>query len=258
MYVYYNENDLEIVEWLKENIKAKLLPEGDIDTRSITEVKKEDVISYKQCHFFAGFGGWAYALQLANWPENEAVWTGSCPCQPFSIAGRGNGEHDNRHLWPEFYRLIRECHPTIIFGEQVKDAIRLGNYDGILTDLERENYACGTAILGAQSVGAPHLRSRLYWVADSDSARRKGRFSWWSSQRWKTLCKDIRLCCSNFWKDSKFVQCGDGKHRRIPLEPALLPLAYGLSGSVVLLRGAGNSIVPQIAAEFIDSVRGEI
>ena len=124
---------------------------------------------FRQCHFFAGIGGWSFALQLAGWPEDRPVWTGSCPCQPFSSAGKQRGTADERHLWPVFANLIRECRPDVVFGEQVASAIGHGWLDGIRTDLESEGYACGAAVLGAHSVGAPHIRQRLYWVANAAS-----------------------------------------------------------------------------------------
>jgi len=173
MKVYYNENDPFAAAWLRELMVEGCIPEGFIDTRSIADVRGEDVKDFDQCHFFAGIGGWAYALELASW--RGPVWTGSCPCQPFSAAGQRKGTADARHLWPEFYRLIAECRPERIFGEQVASAIGQGWLDGISADLEAEGYACGAAVLGAHSVGAPHIRQRLYWVADANMSESDGR-----------------------------------------------------------------------------------
>jgi DNA (cytosine-5)-methyltransferase 1 len=163
---YYNEHDPKAAAWLKELINTGLIPNGDVDERSITEVSPRDLSAYTQCHFFAGIGGWSLALQLAGWPADRPVWTGSCPCQPFSTAGKGLGDKDERHLWPVFFDLIKECRPDAVFGEQVASAIGKGWLDGISTDLESENYICGATVLGAHSVGSPHIRQRLYWVAD--------------------------------------------------------------------------------------------
>ena len=88
--VYYNDNEPFVCDWLENLIKAKLLPDGAVDRRRIEEVRPEDVQGFTQCHFFAGIGGWAYALQLAGWGDRP-VWTGSCPCQPFSAAGKALG-----------------------------------------------------------------------------------------------------------------------------------------------------------------------
>ena len=166
---YYNEYDKKTAMWLRELIKSGLIPDGIVDDRSIVEVNPDELRGYTQCHFFAGIGGWSVALQLAGWPADRPVWTGSCPCQPFSSAGKGLGDKDERHLWPVFFDLIRECRPDTVFGEQVASAIGHGWLDGISADLESEGYACGATVLGAHSVGAPHIRQRLYWVADSQS-----------------------------------------------------------------------------------------
>jgi DNA (cytosine-5)-methyltransferase 1 len=366
---YYNDNDPRSVAWLRELIKQNVIPLGDVDERSVTNVTGSDLKGYNQCHFFAGIGGWAEALRLAGWPTTQPVWTGSCPCQPFSCAGQRKGEKDKRHLWPEFFRLIRECRPVTVFGEQVERAIGMGWLDGIFTDLEGEGYTCGATVLGAHSVGAPHIRQRLYWVADAESKLRErststngresggftdrggfsgmadtehdgydrpGRYEAKSSSDGKgnrifigssselcssggvansksigrgifnaedirpadgeinaltdasdlqlrgvgdTLCqssefdtgklssKKTRIGCAGiidgdlligseyagtglgFWSNSVWLPCADGKARRT--EPGIFPLADGVPGRVGLLRGYGNAIVPQVAAEFI-------
>lgn len=169
---YYNEIDPKAATWLRELIRQNLIPAGDVDERSITEVSPYDIDGYTQCHFFAGVGGWPLASQLAGWPTTRPVWTGSCPCQPFSVAGKRRGADDPRHLWPVFFDLIRECRPSVVFGEQVASAAGLGWLDGVCADLEGAGYAAGAADLCAAGVGAPHIRQRLYWVADAQGARR--------------------------------------------------------------------------------------
>ncbi len=163
MTAYYNENDPKAAAWLRELIKEDLIAPGDVDERSIKDVLPNDLRDYKQCHFFAGIGGWSYALRLAGWPDDRPVWTGSCPCQPFSAAGKRKGFADERHLWPAFFYLIKECRPNIVFGEQV--ASNLAWIDLVSADLEGEDYAVGVSILGAHSVSLPHVRQRLYWLA---------------------------------------------------------------------------------------------
>lgn len=170
---YYNEIDDKAAAWLRELVSQKLIPAGDVDTRSITEVKAYELKGYTQCHFFAGIAGWPLALQLAGWPADRPVWTGSCPCQPFSSAGKGLAQKDERHLWPVFFDLIRQCRPEQVFGEQVASAIGHGWLDGVSADLEAESYACGATVLGAHSVQSPHQRQRLYWVADDRSGGRE-------------------------------------------------------------------------------------
>jgi len=171
MKTFYNDNDAAVAAWLGELIKAGLVPDGAVSTQSIHELTRLDIGGGWTCHFFAGIGGWPLALRLAGWPNERAVWTGSCPCQPFSCAGRGGGESDSRHLWPEFRRLIAECRPPVVFGEQV--ASRLGRewLAGVRADLEALGYEVGASDLCAAGVGAPHVRQRLYWVADTTGTR---------------------------------------------------------------------------------------
>lgn len=454
---YYNDHDPGACAWLRELIADGIIPNGVVDERSITEVKSSELVGFTQCHFFAGIGGWAYALRLAGWPDDRPVWTGSCPCQPFSAAGKQRGTADERHLWPVFAELIRECRPKTVFGEQVAsasvvgrmaktrsilsagvspakqsegfseareisrseegDSLRSGRtpwgdtgqdpewilrgqrspvsagwrenlgqsfigqdrfiegvrhrqcqgglprgeqcawglgrgkidsdcqsylieknpslkrfidanwrelekaslgawLDGIRVDLEREGYAVGASVLPACCVGAPHIRQRLYWVADArhqhagrdpgsseakggrgsvggcgpcgvghaevigrpgrqdgedggrgqQSLGHTGEADWvgdadneGSQGRGRA---ELRECSnqrsvgthgdSGFWSRFDIAQCRDGKARRVPTEPAFFPLVDGVQpGRVGLLRGAGNAIVPEVAATFV-------
>ncbi len=165
---YYNEFDLFAAEWLRELIKSGLIPDGEVDTRSIVDVRPDDLRKFTQCHFFAGIGGWSHALRLAGWPDDRPIWTGSCPCQPFSAAGKGKGKDDERHLWPVFHQLITECRPPVVMGEQVAGKAGYGWFDGVQSDLEREGYASRAVDIPACAVNAPHIRQRLYWVAVVD------------------------------------------------------------------------------------------
>ncbi len=167
--IYYNEIDPYAAQWLRNLILRGHLPRGDVDARSIAAVQPDDLRGYIQCHFFAGVGGWPLALRTAAWPDDRPVWTGSCPCQPFSSAGKQQGKADDRHLWPVWFRLIRECKPPVIFGEQVASAIAHEWLDETAHDLESESYAVAAAVLPACSVGAPHRRDRLWFMADTAS-----------------------------------------------------------------------------------------
>ncbi|MCL2649049.1 MAG: DNA cytosine methyltransferase [Phycisphaerales bacterium] len=136
---------------------------------------EQDLREFTQVHLFAGIGGWSHALRLAGWPDDRPVWTGSCPCQPFSQAGKKLAQKDDRDLWPEFFRLIRECRPPTIFGEQVTSELGRQWLAGVRTDLEAPGYAVGAADLCAASVGSPHIRQRLFWVAHADRPKRRRR-----------------------------------------------------------------------------------
>lgn len=163
---YYNEWDKVAAAWLRELIKAGLIPNGYVDERSITEVTPSDLEGFTQCHFFAGIGGWSYALQLAGISATQPLWTGSPPCQPFSLAGKQLGKDDPRHLAPAFLELVAQCRPAILFGEQVAAAIGKNWLDALLIELEEQGYACGAVVLPAASVGAPHKRDRLFFGAN--------------------------------------------------------------------------------------------
>ena len=179
-WAYYNEHNAFAAAWLRELIVEGVIAPGEVDERDIREVEPADLGGFDQCHFFAGIGGWSYALRLAGWADDRPVWTGSCPCQPFSAAGKGAGFDDERHLWPAWFRLIRECRPVRCFGEQVANPAGLGWFDLVSTDLEAEGYAVGQAVLGAHSAGAPHIRQRLFFVADAGRERTGGAGSFFS------------------------------------------------------------------------------
>lgn len=316
MAAYYNEFDRYVAQWLRNLIADGLIAAGDVDERSIADVRPEDLRGYTQHHFFAGLGGWAYALRLAGWPDDRPVWTGSCPCQPFSNVGKREGRQDSRHLWPVWHRLIRELAPDVLFGEQVAGAVGFSWLDHVLADMENEGYAVGTSILPACAVGAPHIRQRLWFVADAsgatrqqdagsslgdegkDGRRKRGNNGYSSDGENRAGLLDDAIGArlegfpghehgrggrsgqagstaetgpSNPWAELEWLPCSDGKLR--PTQPGLFPLAHGVSGRMAIrrtviengaevekihwysrvgaLRGFGNAIVPQEAAEFI-------
>jgi len=281
MSVYYNDADVAICAWLRELIRAKLLPDGDVDHRSILEVEPADLRGYTQCHFFAGIGGWPYALRLAGVPTDRSIWTGSPPCQPFSRAGGLKGRADDRHLAPAFLQLVGACRPGLVFGEQVASETVLGRADGpdraavdgnpewawfdtLASALEGSHYAVAAADLPAACVGAPHIRQRLFFGAaaldlseggglgDAFGARSQGRHVPIDHANQRTARAPGvagRPFSGDFWGDADWLCCRDGCRR--PIEPGTFPLVDGVSSRVGLLRGYGNAIVPQIAAEFV-------
>lgn len=165
MVAYYNENDPFATQWLRELIATGLICPGEVDERSIEDVRPSDLAGYTQCHFFAGIGIWSLALRQAGWPDDRPIWTGSCPCQPFSAAGKAGGFADERHLWPAFYHLIGECRPSIVVGEQVASKDGLAWLDLVSADMEGAGYAFGAVDTCAAGFGAPHIRQRLYFGA---------------------------------------------------------------------------------------------
>lgn len=166
---YYNEIDPFAAQWLRNLIAAGHIAPGEVDERSIEDVTPDDLREFTQCHFFAGIGVWSHSLRLAGWPDDRPVWTGSCPCQPFSAAGKGDGFADERHLWPHFFHLISERRPQHVFGEQVASGNANTWFDLVQADLEGMGYAFGLVPFTSAGIGAPHIRERAYWVANADS-----------------------------------------------------------------------------------------
>jgi len=274
-----NENGPCAAQWLR-NLVAEGHLHGRVDDRSIVELGPEDCEA--ESHFFAGIGGWPLALRLAGWPADAPVWTGSCPCQPLSIAGRRKGADDERHLWPAWHALIAQCLPPVIFGEQVAGGDGRLWLDAVSADLEALGYAVGAADLCAAGTGAPHIRQRLYWVAYSADKRhdwgRAGQTSAWAEQpeRLRNVGgvgnanhtglqgrvergnganqRATRSASLDNWREVDWLPCSDDNTR--PTEPGLSPLAHGISGRVGRIRAYGNAIVPQLAARFIRSVMG--
>lgn len=269
MPVLLTDFDPAICAWLRQLVADGLLA-GEVRQADIREIAPEELRSYRRVQFFAGIGGRELALRLAGWPEDLPVWTGSCPCQPFSVAGKRKGADDERHLWPAFRALIAECRPPIIFGEQVASNLGRSWLSAVRSDLERLGYAVGAADLPAASVGAPHPRQRLWWGAvhmddaasvgqewrrrneredgglgDTDGPRSQGLgISRQRACQWPAWTAGVAwLGRAEWWP------CGDNKVR--PFESGIPPVADGVPGRVVLILGAGNAIVPQVAAAFV-------
>jgi DNA (cytosine-5)-methyltransferase 1 len=326
---YYNEHDPQAAAWLRELIKAGMIAEGDVDERSIEDVYPTDLVGYRQCHFFAGIGVWSYALRLAGWPDDEPVWTGSCPCQPFSAAGKRKGPADERHLWPAWHWLIKQCVPGVIFGEQVASKDGIAWLDTVSTDLEGEGYRVGPVVFPACGVGAPHIRQRLWFVADTNGGARRqeralhrgrdtrsdalegagpggsgvsriladtdggdaGAEGLQRGGQYGLLTPNGVACelvyarsagagrdagavleaqretpvravdhgaiapgpTNGAWVRAEWIYCRDEKWR--PVEPGTQPLAHGAPARVGRLRGYGNAIVAQAAAQVIAAYR---
>lgn len=246
---YYNEFDPKAAAWLRALIKAGEIPDGVVDERSITEIKSDDLSlslsQFKQCHFFAGVGGWPLALKLAGWPEDRPVWTGSCPCQPFSVGnvweGGGKGFEDGRDLWPTWFRIIKMYRPPVLFGEQVASAIKFGWLDRLIGDLAGEAYATGAAVLPACAFGADHERKRLFWGSYAGSEGWEG----CEPEQWVPLPAEAPHSFSgDSFARARNAMAGDFRDIR-PCDGVSLQLARDE------IKGYGNAIVPEVAARFV-------
>jgi len=182
---FYNEIEPYAAQWSRNLIAAGEVAAGVVDERSIRDLKPADVASYRQCHFFSGISVWSRALRDAGWPDDSNVWSGSCPCTPFSSAGRKQGFADEQHLWPEWFRLIAACRPALIVGEQVSSKDGLTWLDTVRVDLESADYSLRVLDTPAVGVGAPHRRSRLYFAAYARERGREILSASWLHDRWQ-------------------------------------------------------------------------
>lgn len=244
MTAYYNENEPFAAEWLRNLIAAGHIAPGDVDERSIEDVHHDDLRPYAQCHFFAGIGIWSLGLRRAGWPDDRPVWTGSCPCQPYSRAGRGLGFADPRHLWPSWSRLIRERRPSELLGEQSPEALGHGWFDLVQGDLEEAGYAFGAVHFTAAACGEPIKRARTYFAAKHLRAGTQGQQSGRGScqagpGRWGGEEDLLAIAGSP-------LQPGD----RWP-QPLVRSLDHGYSSRVGGLHAIGNALNAEAATQFI-------
>ena len=273
---YYNDNDQYACLVLQNLQDLGLIPRGKIDDRDIQKVEAADLDKFSQCHFFGGIAGWSEALQIAGYSDISGIWTGSCPCQPFSGINKSrNRTTDTRHVWPELYRLIEQCKPPIVFGEQVAGKDAMAWLCGVRNDLEKSGYAVGAAHLCASTVGAPHLRPRLYWGAiladayskDDRICQARSIAAEYKSKNNNEIYDNVAgykrsdvpyrlagLCENGRWNEYCIHKSMyDGQWRRT--KPGTCVLANGISrrmdhGGQKLF---GNAIVPPLGAFFIQS-----
>ena len=107
-------------------------------------------------------------LKKSKWnPEETTIVVGGFPCQPFSVAGKQKGEEDDRNLWPEMLRVVREIQPAVAVGENVPGIIRM-ELENICASLESENYKVQPIIIPSASIGAWDKRDRVWIIAHND------------------------------------------------------------------------------------------
>lgn len=281
---YYNEKDEYAAQWLRNLIAAGHVAPGEVDERSIVDVVPDEIRGFRQVHFFAGIGIWSLSLRRAGWSDSRSVWSGSCPCQPFSAAGKRAGIADERHLWPAFYHLISVCKPDLVLGEQVASRDGLGWLEGVQADLEAAGYAvgavdtCAAGFRSEQGVEGFHIRQRIYWaaqrLANADDARPQGRGQRGNGADERAIgprgvaggmadangryagaereqpSRQHGLVAANNGVD--WLLCSDGKYR--PVESGTFPLAHADPQRVGRLRAYGNALDLAQAQGFVEAV----
>ena len=203
------------------------------------------------------------------------IITGGYPCQPFSVAGKQKAEKDPRHLWPEYFRLIKECRPTWVIGENVNGHIKLG-LDSVLKDLASENYSTRAFSISASSIGANHKRERIWIVSYSNShtKTKRGECSYvekksnkWTNNKKRSRGHDWERCVQETGKHTsddvaytdntgckkQWQSKSDEKKQQTTkcrswweLEPNVGRVAHGIPNRVHRLKSLGNSVVPHI------------
>ena len=195
---------------------------------------------------------------------------GGFPCQPHSISGKRKGAEDDRNLWPEFLRIVKEIRPAWVLAENVPGIVSL-YLDQVLSDLESAGYTCWPLNIPACAFNAPHIRKRIFVVAHTDSRTRShreitqggecGQVGWTQEQARRCSCDVADASCQfrNGSDDNRgcrpqpLSQSGDSAEETQSFggwwssEPDVGRVAHGIPDRVDRLRALGNAVVPQIA-----------
>lgn len=208
-------------------------------------------------------------LTKASGPDAVDIICGGYPCQPFSVAGKRQGQNDDRHLWPEFDRLVDEYRPRWVVGENVAGHINMG-LDDVLSDLEGKGYTCRAFVIPACAVNAPHRRDRVWVVAHASDMQRDGGKNnseacagQVSEFGGRYLAADVpnaervgqsrqgwtqgRMCPAQKEDREASRAIADGGWE---FEPGVGRVAHGVPDSVDRLKSLGNAVVPQIVAKI--------
>jgi len=188
--------------------------------------------------------------------------TGGFPCQPFSCAGKRKGKEDNRFLWPEMLRVIKETRPRWIVAENVAGIIRMA-LDDCLSDLESEGYSAGMVIIPACAVNAPHRRDRVWIVAYNPNDNRESCGTIKEIQEKNSnsprICQDVadvsKQRLERQWKPSRSESTGLGQGSWWSTEPNVGRVAHGVPNRVDRLKALGNAIVPQVAYQIFKAIK---
>jgi DNA (cytosine-5)-methyltransferase 1 len=250
---------------------------------------------------FSGIGGFALAAQAVgyttvgfseidpfacrvlkrHWPDvpnygnirsvrnvRADLVTGGFPCQPFSVAGKRGGAADDRHLWPQMLRVIRQARPAWVLGENVPGFITM-ELDNTLADLETLGYACRPLVIPACAVDARHRRDRVWIIAKrivdhphhagseqrlrTYPDRQEEEFGWQGQPQLELgTASEVVAHAHDTGRQAAEGLCeGRGSFHQWPAEPRVGRMAYGISHRTHRLRGLGNAIVPQVAEAIL-------
>jgi len=188
------------------------------------------------------------------------IISGGFPCQPYSTAGKRKGKEDERHLWPEMLRAIREIAPRFVVGENVRGLVNWNGglvFDEVQADLEAEGYEVAAFLIPAASVNAPHGRSRIWFVAkyaaNADSNGQHGGNSQYekqSSQRGQYAQRNLKPLRSDFGKfPTQSPLCGGNDGLSCELDGITFSKWRAES-----IKAYGNAIVPQVAYQIFKTI----
>jgi len=209
------------------------------------------------------------------------IISGGFPCQPYSVAGKQKGKEDERHLWPQMLRAIREIQPRWVVGENVRGLINWSGglvFEEVQTDLESEGYEVWAFILPACGVDAPHRRDRVWFVAyrESESSRRellkrqrqrefrgrnsKGVATHTNNERLQRRKEFRGFVESRQYRNKQFARFIPPTWENFPTQPPICTRNDGISSRLdgitfpkwrnESIKAAGNAIVPQVAFEI--------
>jgi DNA (cytosine-5)-methyltransferase 1 len=213
---------------------------------------------------------------------NIDIISGGFPCQPYSSAGKRLGKEDERHLWPEMLRAIREIQPSWVVGENVRGLTNWNGglvFDEVQSDLEAEGYEVLPFLLPACAINAPHRRDRIWFVAYSNGFRQprkkygKNESRWTSkeSEEWfATNSNTTRIheqhitTKSNEKKQYSRSSFEARCFSTFPTEPPICGADDGISKELdgitfskwrnESIKAYGNAIVPQVAYQIFKSI----
>jgi DNA (cytosine-5)-methyltransferase 1 len=202
------------------------------------------------------------------------VLSGGFPCQPFSVAGKQKGKGDDRYLWPEMLRVIRELRPRCVIGENVPGILRIAAGQ-VVKDLERAGYHVVVFNFEAAAVGAWHRRSRVFFVGIADvadaaceriqrhaaicaakPAERSGQMQSDAESGNESVYDAMCSGCAGDTRREQSQEFADG--RCWAAEPDVGRVAHGIPARVDRLKCLGNAVVPQQAYPIFKALMEEL